>query len=125
MARAVIKAQPRTRQRLGNGNCHVDAASAQFIIGVDEMHTEMQQSMLVSLRHRMAREGEIGCYVGEQQREHSSSTYLSGHAEFNPPQILDRLLVAHASSTMTIIQAAHRPPHPPTTKIRHVKIKTA
>ena len=36
------------------------------------MHTEMQQSMLVS-RHRMAREGEIGCYVGGQQREHSSS----------------------------------------------------
>ena len=58
-----------------NGNCHVDAAGAQFIIGVDKMHTEMQQSMLVS-RHRMAREGEIGCYVGGQQREHSSSTYL-------------------------------------------------
>ena len=67
-----------TRQRLRitwNGNCHVDAAGAQFIIGVDKMHTEMQQSMLVS-RHRMAREGEIGCYVGGQQREHSSSTYL-------------------------------------------------
>ena len=55
-----------------DGNCHVDAASAQFIIGVDKMHTEMQQSMLVSLRHRMAREGEIGCYVRGQQREHSS-----------------------------------------------------
>ena len=48
----------------------------------------------------------------------------AGHAEFNPPQILDRLLVAHASSTKTIIQAAHRLP-PPTTKIRNVKIKTA
>ena len=75
MAHAVIKAQPGTRQWLGNGNCHVDAASAQFIIGVDKMHTEMPQSMLVR-RHRMAREGEIGCYVGRQQREHSSSTYL-------------------------------------------------
>ena len=73
MVHAVIKAPPGTRQWLGNGNCHVDAASAQFIIGVDKMQTEMQQSMLVSLRHRMAREGEIGCYVGGQQREHSSS----------------------------------------------------
>ena len=76
MAHAVIKAQPSHANGCElHGNCHVDAAGAQFIIGVDKMHTEMQQSMLVS-RHRMAREGEIGCYVGGQQREHSSSTYL-------------------------------------------------